>query len=117
VRLGAEVIAYHPDFYGELRDAISSGDRSDRFEVRWRLGSARTLRALAGEPQPEWSAAGGFPLVADFEHVRRTDPALAARLRESSREAFAALAAEGLRPELDATGDYVFTSDPPDRLA
>ena len=117
VRLGAEVIAYHADFYGELRDAISAGDRSDRFEVRWRLGSPRTLRALAGEPQPEWRASGGLPLVADFEHVRRADPTVAARLREASREAFASFAAAGLRPELDARGDYVFTADDPDREA
>jgi predicted GNAT superfamily acetyltransferase len=117
VRLGAEVIAYRPDFYGELRDAISAGDRSDRFEVRWRLGSPRTRRALAGEPQPEWRAAGGLPLLADFEYVRRTDPAVAARLREASREAFASFAAAGLRPELDVRGDYVFTADDPDREA
>jgi predicted GNAT superfamily acetyltransferase len=115
VRLGAEVIAYRPDFYGELRDTISAGDRSDRFEVRWRLGSPRTRRALAGEPQPEWRAAGGLPLVADFEHVRRSDPDAAARLRAVSREAFALLADGRLRPELDAEGDYVFTADDPDR--
>jgi len=115
VRLGAEVIAYHPDFYGELRDAISSGDRSDRFEVRWRLDAPRTHRALTGAPQPAWNAAGGLPLVADFEHMRRADPAVASQLRNASREAFAALADGRLRPELDARGDYVFTADDPDR--
>ena len=116
VRLGAEVVAFHPDFYGELRDAITGADRSDRFEVRWRLDSPRTLRALAREPQPEWSAAGGLPLIADFEAVRESDPGAAAALRDASREAFAALAeGSGLRAELDANGDYVFTSDDPDR--
>jgi predicted GNAT superfamily acetyltransferase len=116
VRLGAEVVAFHPDFYGELRDAITGVDRSDRFEVRWRLDSPRTLRALAREPQPEWRAAGGLPLVADFEAVRATDPGAAAALRDASREAFAALApGSALRAELDANGDYVFTRDDPDR--
>jgi predicted GNAT superfamily acetyltransferase len=116
VRLGAEVVAFHPDFYGELRDAITGADRSDRFEVRWRLDSPRALRALAREPQPEWRAAGGLPLVDDFEAVRATDPSAAAALRGASREAFAALAVgSGLRAELDANGDYVFTSDDPDR--
>ena len=116
VRLGAEVVAFHPDFYGELRDAITGADRSDRFEVRWRLDSPRALRALAREPQPEWRAAGGLPLVDDFEAVRATDPSAAAALRGASREAFAALAGgSGLRAELDGNGDYVFTSDDPDR--
>ena len=67
VRLGAEVIAFHPDFYGRLDDAITGTDRSDRFEVRWRLDSPRTARALAGEPQPAWSSRGGLALVPDFE--------------------------------------------------
>lgn len=115
VRLGAEVIAYHPDFYGELRDAISEGDRSDRFEVRWRLVSTRVMRALQRMPQPAWRAEGGLPLVADFEGVRSADPGAAAALRDASREAFAALADGRLRPELDANGDYVFTADDPDR--
>ncbi|WP_207207237.1 hypothetical protein, partial [Agromyces binzhouensis] len=73
VRLGAEVAAYRPDFYGELRDAISGGDRSDRFEVRWRLASPRVARALERMPQPAWHAEGGLPLVADFEAVRAAD--------------------------------------------
>ncbi|GAA2044092.1 hypothetical protein GCM10009819_33680 [Agromyces tropicus] len=114
VRLGAEVAAYRPDFYGELRDAISGGDRSDRFEVRWRLGSSRVARALERMPQPAWHAEGGLPLVADFEAVRVADREAAAALREASRRAFAALADGRLRPELDAAGDYVFTPDDPD---
>ena len=120
VRLGAEVIAFHPDFYGDLRDAISGVDRSDRFEVRWRLDAPRTARALARRPAPEWRAEGGLPLVADFEALRTADPGEAARLRDASREAFAALggtAGSGLRAELDASGDYIFTRDDPDREA
>lgn len=118
VRLGAEVIAFHPDFYGEMHDAITGADHSDRFEVRWRLDAGRTTRALAHGPTPEWRAEGGLPLVADFEHVRSEDPEVAARLRHSSREAFAVFAADpGLRAELDANGDYVFTRDDADREA
>ncbi|MFD4422973.1 hypothetical protein ACFWN7_15930 [Agromyces sp. NPDC058484] len=136
VRLGAEVAAYFPDFYGELGDAITGADRSDRFEVRWRLDAPRTARALAQGPVPAWHAEGGVPLVADYERVRAEDPAQAARLRDASRAAFAVLtgdtgtgtgtgtgagsgtgAGTGLRVELDANGDYVFTHDDPDREA
>ncbi|WP_165906002.1 hypothetical protein [Agromyces badenianii] len=115
VRLGTEVIAFHPDFYGRMDDRITGADRSDRFEVRWRLESARTARALARLRQPVWSSRGRFALVHDFEALRADDPAAAARLRERSREAFAALADPSVRPELDTAGDYVFTTDDPDR--
>ena len=118
VRLGAEVVAFLPDFYGELGDAITGADRSDRFEVRWRLGSPRTTRALALGPLPAWRSEGGIDLVADFEAVRDADPEVASRLRDASREAFAVLRPDtGLRAELDSTGDYVFTRDDPDREA
>ncbi len=117
VRLGAEVVAFHPDFYGVLDDRITGSDRSDRFEVRWRLESPRTLRAIARHPRPEWRSAGGLALVADFERLRADDPAAAARVRGASRDAFAVLADGVLRPELDDDGDYVFTADDPDREA
>ncbi len=116
VRLGAEIMAFLPDFYGELGDAITGADRSDRFEVRWRLDSPRTARALARGPVPSWRAEGRLPLVADYERVRAEDPRVAARLRDASRDAFAVLARDtGLRVELDADGDYVFTRDEADR--
>lgn len=73
------------------------------------------VRALDRVPQPAWRAEGGFPLVADFEALRTEDPRAAAALRDASREAFAALADGRLRPELDPSGDYVFTADHPDR--
>ncbi len=118
VRLGAEVAAFRPDFYGVLGDAISGDDHSDRFEVRWRLDSPRTTRALAGRPVPEWRAEGGLALVADYEQVRASDFPLASRLRAASRAAFALLSDDaGLRVELDSVGDYVFTRDDPDREA
>jgi predicted GNAT superfamily acetyltransferase len=118
VRLGAEVVAFHPDFYGRLDDAITGADHSDRFEVRWRLDSPRTARALARGPVPQWKAEGGLALLADYERVRVDTPELAARLRADSRDAFAVLRDHsGVRAELDANGDYVFTRDDPDREA
>ncbi len=115
VRLGAEVVEVLPDFYGELRDAISGTDHSDRFEVRWRLAAPRALRALAREPQPAWRGDTGFALVPDYEALRADAPEQAAHHRDAARRAFAAAVDAGLRPELDAADDYVFTDDDPDR--
>jgi len=41
VRLGAEAAAYHPDFYGEMDDALNAGDPTDRLVVRWRVAAPR----------------------------------------------------------------------------
>jgi len=131
VRLGAEVVSFLPDFYGRLDDAITGSDRSDRFEVRWRLDSPRTARALARRPVPAWRSEGGLALVADFERVRVDSPETASRLRDASREAFAvlgvhdedaagdtdAVSRSALRVDLDANSDYVFTRDDPDSEA
>jgi predicted GNAT superfamily acetyltransferase len=113
VKLGAEVTAFLPDFYGRLDDVVSGSDRSDRFEVRWALDSPRVHRALAGQAPPVWTAETGWPLDVDFEQLRADDPAAAARRREDSRQVFATALDLGLRPELTPTNDYVFTAREP----
>ena len=114
VNLGAEVVRFLPDFYGRLDDVITGSDRSDRFEVRWRLDSPRTRRALAGARPPAWSGDETLPLDVDFERLRADDPEAAAVRREESRVRFRSALARGLRPELTANNDYVFTTDVPD---
>ncbi|HSP52847.1 MAG TPA: hypothetical protein VLO00_08130 [Cryobacterium sp.] len=114
VKLGAEVVRFLPDFYGRLDDVITGSDRSDRFEVRWRLDSPRTRRALAGARPPAWSGDETLPLDVDFERLRAEDPAAAAVRRVESRARFRSALARGLRPELTANNDYVFTTDVPD---
>jgi predicted GNAT superfamily acetyltransferase len=94
VKLGASVIAFHPNFYGTLDDAINGTDATDRFEVSWRL-DAPVGRAPATGPVD-------FALPADYEAMRRDDPEQAATLRRSSTRAFAVLPT-GLAP-----GGYVF---------
>ncbi|MET0784249.1 hypothetical protein [Orlajensenia leifsoniae] len=115
VKLGAEVTAFHPDFYGRLDDAITGTDRSDRFEVRWRLDSPRVLRALARGKQPTWTGEDTFALADDFESLRADDPAWAAERRTASRQAFREAFSAGLRPELTSENDYIFTADSADR--
>ncbi|WP_130177120.1 GNAT family N-acetyltransferase [Cryobacterium sp. SO1] len=115
-KLGAEVTGFLPDFYGRLDDVVSGSDRSDRFEVRWSLTSARVLRALAGQPPPAWTDVARWPLDVDFEQLRADDPVAAARRREESRLVFSAALGRGLRPELTAGNDYAFTADPTDRV-
>ncbi|WP_022885898.1 hypothetical protein [Glaciibacter superstes] len=114
IKLGAEAVRFLPDFYGRLDDAISGTDQSDRFEVRWRLDSPRVRRALAGRPQPAWSALEKFHLDVDFEQLRAENPAAAARIRHDSRTLFSSAYRRGLHAELDSENNYVLTSDPGD---
>lgn len=54
-KLGAEMTAFHIDFYGPMTDGVNAGDESDRVVVRWELGDERAVlaadRAL-GDPDP-----------------------------------------------------------------
>ena len=35
VKLGVDISAYHPNFYGDMPDALNAGDESDRLMVSW----------------------------------------------------------------------------------
>ncbi|MFT2817076.1 hypothetical protein [Leifsonia sp. A12D58] len=116
VKLGAEAVRFLPDFYGQLDDAISGSDRSDRFEVRWDLSSPRVINALTGVKPPEWTALGEYALAPDFEQLRVDDLDAASAMRVESRVVFTDAFLLGLRPELNAINDYVLTSDAPNGI-
>lgn len=108
-KLGAEVRAFHQDFYGILNDAVTGDDRSDRFEVSWQLGSAAVREALAGRRSSAdaTAAVARLDLEADFEQLRSTDPARALRLRLESRPLFAGALQAGQRIRY-VDGAYLF---------
>ena len=68
VRLGAEAVAYHPDFYGEMQDGVNAGDRSDRCAVSWVLDTPEAVAASARcaiEPADvSWPVTSGTVLLA-----------------------------------------------------
>jgi predicted GNAT superfamily acetyltransferase len=137
VRLGAVATRFLPSFYGDMRDAVNRGDRSDRFEVRWRLTSPGVGRALSGESPappdgPAMLAAEGptgtpdpagdaVPSVVpgvrvavprDFHAMREADPELGRRWRAASARAFEACFRAGLVATwIDPDGMYVFDVD------
>jgi predicted GNAT superfamily acetyltransferase len=107
VKLGADVIAFRPDFYGAMHDAVNAGDHSDRFEVSWRLGSRRTLDAVEGSAAPVADIVESLEVPRDYEHLRRTDPQAAGQARLRARAAFERLWSAGLGVEW-SEGRYVF---------
>ena len=51
VKLGAEIVDYHINFYGDMADEINAGDESDRVVVSWDLMSPRATAASNGKPE------------------------------------------------------------------
>lgn len=100
--LGARVTDYLVDHYGDMGDAINSGDESDRLHVAWHLASP--------VPTPEASdVVATVAIPSDIEALRRVDPDAAARLRREVRDAFRAQLDAGLAVGGFRTGEgYLF---------
>lgn len=117
-KLGADIIAFEPDFYGPMSDGINKLDETDRCVVVWDLGSPRAIAGAAGlldEPEGTPDAAviveegpRGEPRVsdqrsevlaawvpADIVALRARDADLALRWRRALRETFGAALGEG----------------------
>ncbi|WP_426246575.1 GNAT family N-acetyltransferase [Nocardioides sp. LHG3406-4] len=114
--LGARAAAFYVDFYGVMDDAINDGDASDRLEAIWALAKPLPpapapapatddeLLALLverdGWPQltgTEPSAGAVLAVPADYETLRRRDPARSKAWRAACREVLRAAYDDGLR--------------------
>lgn len=74
VKLGAEIVAYYEDFYGDMDDAINAGDESDRVVVSWDLVSERVIKACTEAlPDPDVDAlqAAGARVALDRDVTNR----------------------------------------------
>ncbi|MFN2525639.1 MAG: GNAT family N-acetyltransferase [Actinomycetota bacterium] len=110
-KLGAEIVDYKANFYGEMRDDINADDDSDRCVVLWRLASDRAADASEGrggaqiaseaaivvlsqnaEGGPSPSLELGELLFAqipdDIVSLRRSNKDQAAQWRQALREVF-----------------------------
>jgi predicted GNAT superfamily acetyltransferase len=86
LKLGADLVSYHENFYGKMADELNNGDESDRMMVRWDLTPENPIpRAEITEPPYD---AELIALPADIVEIRRTDPELNSQWREQVRMAF-----------------------------
>lgn len=123
--LGAEGVAYHPDFYGTLGGVLFGSLATDRLVARWELEAPRVLRLAGGaapEPEPERAeapaalrrrpdGAPGAPDTAidaslvrveipdEFAPLLYQDPERARAWRFAVREAMAAYVGRGYRAD------------------
>jgi len=63
MKLGATATEFLPDFYGEMNDLLNADDRSDRFEIRWRLRDERVLARAGGIAAPLPDLEGATPIL------------------------------------------------------
>jgi predicted GNAT superfamily acetyltransferase len=139
VKLGCAATRLFRRFYGDMTDNLNRGDRSDRFEVRWQVGSERVERALRGQAQqpaigeillqplgepdaaePKETGATARPgavvaIPRDYADLRSRDPQLGRRWRETAADVFDACFQAGLAAAW-MTGDGRYIFEPLERL-
>jgi predicted GNAT superfamily acetyltransferase len=111
VKLGASVVGFEPNFYGDMDDAINNGDLTDRAVVHWRLLPSRfappdgdedgdVILEADAHGKPVVHAPGGSgPLRAwvpeDIVGIRQRDPGAALAWRVALRDSFGAAVRDG----------------------
>jgi predicted GNAT superfamily acetyltransferase len=114
VKLGAVAYRYLPGFYGQMTDRLNRDDRSDRFEVRWKLASKRVNRAIRGELEAPATSGRRIEIPTDYHRIKERDAAAAREWRERSGRAFQECFAAGLVATwLTAESEYVFEQEGP----
>jgi len=118
VKLGANVVSYHENFYGELNDSINQGEQSDRLLVHWQVTAAGSVvsRAAGAFVEQDNGLGDSYLYIGtpqDIENLRGSDPAAAKRWRAEQRQSFRALAEPGARVVgLNRDYDYVLARAP-----
>ena len=94
VKLGARVIGYHQNFYGELDEGINAGEQSDRVLVRWDVAGVVAPQGNSCiDPKPNSIL---IETPADIEQLRKTDRVQSDQWRASQRAAFESAQLAGL---------------------
>lgn len=93
VRLGAAVVGFIPHCYGDRRDAFNTGERTDRFEVSWRLDTPIGGEAIAVDESRHTVVV----VPANYAALRTSDSAAAAALRTRVSTQLADALARGAR--------------------
>jgi predicted GNAT superfamily acetyltransferase len=86
IKLGVNISSYHPNFYGDMPDALNAGDESDRLMVSWEVvGENPVQRELVSTPKPNDVL---IQIPADIVAIRTKDREENLRWRRKVREQF-----------------------------
>ena len=88
VKLGVDISDYYPNFYGEMPDALNTGDESDRLMVSWRTDiDAPKARELITNPEPDDIL---IEIPEDIVAIRSKDQSESMKWRRQVRDQFLA---------------------------
>jgi predicted GNAT superfamily acetyltransferase len=106
LKLGADVSAYYPNFYGDMPDALNAGDESDRLLASWKVeGDAPISRQEIISVE---SSDILIEIPEDIVEIRDSDLAENLRWRHKVRDQFTnALAKGGQVVGFSANSEYV----------
>jgi predicted GNAT superfamily acetyltransferase len=86
IKLGVNISSYHPNFYGDMPDALNAGDESDRLMVSWKVvGDNPLQRELVSTPNPNDIL---IQIPADIVAIRSKDREENLHWRRKVREQF-----------------------------
>ena len=105
-KLGVDISAYHPNFYGHMPDALNAGDESDRLMVSWRTDiNAPKARELITKPE---TADILIEIPEDIVAIRTKNQSESMKWRRQVREQFmAAFDKNGKVIGFSANNEYV----------
>ena len=93
LKLGVDISAYYPNFYGDMPDELNAGDESDRVMASLKvLGDAPTPRTAISTPD---KSAVLIAIPDDIVAIRGKDLAENLRWRRSVRDEFVSALARG----------------------
>jgi predicted GNAT superfamily acetyltransferase len=106
VKLGVDISAYHPNFYGEMPDALNAGDESDRLMVSWSTDiDEPKARELITHTQPDDVL---IAIPEDIVAIRSRDQRESMKWRRLVREQFlTAFGKNGKVVGFSANNEYV----------
>ena len=88
VKLGVDISAYYPNFYGEMPDALNAGDESDRLMVSWSTDiDEPKARELITHPKPDDIL---IEIPEDIVAIRSTKHSESMKWRRQVRDQFLA---------------------------
>jgi predicted GNAT superfamily acetyltransferase len=106
VKLGVDISAYYPNFYGAMPDALNAGDESDRLMVSWSTDmDAPKARELITHPKPDDIL---IEIPEDIVAIRSKDQSESMEWRRRVRDQFmAAFEKNGKVVGFSANNEYV----------
>jgi len=105
-KLGVDISDYHPNFYGEMPDALNAGDESDRLMVSWSTDiDAPRARELITNPEPDDIL---IEIPEDIVAIRSKNQSESMKWRKQVREQFmAAFEKNGKVVGFSSNNEYV----------